>query len=70
MLFGLKSVCTGMLPVPLAVNPEMPAVPVALQLYVVPATPEVRLATIVEVALQILCGAGKITCGVGSTVIS
>ena len=69
-LLGLINVWTGILPVPLTVKPVMPIVAAAVQLYVVPATPDVRIATVVEVALQMLCGVGNITCGVGSIVIS
>ena len=65
----LLSVCAGMFPVPLAVNPVMPAVPAAVQLKVVPGVVEVSEAIDVVAPLQIDCAAGNVTCGVGSIII-
>ena len=66
----LFKTCAGMLPVPLAVNPVIPAVPVAVQLNVVPVTFEFKAARTVEVPLQIVWKVGRITLGSGSTTIS
>ena len=69
-LFRLVIVCAGISPVPLAVNPVMPFVPVAVQLNVVPLTLLVSGAMMVLAPLHIVCEVGSITFGSGSTVIS
>ena len=69
-LFGLVMVCVGISPVPLAVNPVIPAVPVAVQLKVVPVTLLVRGAMMVLAPLHMVCEVGSITFGSGSTIIS
>ena len=61
-------VCTGMVLVPLAVKPETPAVAVAVQAKVVPATPEVRVTSVVLPPEQMVCDKGElVTVGFGFT---
>ena len=70
MLFGLTNVCGGMLPLPLGVKPVIPVALVAVQLKVVPVTLLETVTAEVVAPLQIVCEAGKITLGNGSTIIS
>ena len=54
--------------VPLAVKPETPAVAVAVQAKVVPATPEVRVTSVVLAPEQMVCDNGElVTVGFGFT---
>ena len=62
--------CTGIELVPLAVNPETPAVDEAVQAKVVPVTFEVRVTRAEFPPEQIVCVNGELeTAGVGLTVI-
>jgi hypothetical protein len=69
-LMGLTSVCTGMSLFPLAVNPVIPLPEVATHVKLVPAACEAGVTGKVWVPLQIVCAGGKITSGVGLTMIS
>ena len=62
-------VWTGMVPVPLAVNPDTPAVAVAVQAKVAPVTLEVKVTKVVALPEQIVCVRGLLlTVGIGLTV--
>ena len=62
-------VWTGIVLVPLAVKPLTPAVPVAVQAKVAPATLEVKVTKLVELPEQIVCVSGVLlTVGFGLTV--
>ena len=70
VVLGSVSVCGGILDVaPPAVNPVMPFGLEPAQLNVAPATFEVKEILVVEVPLQMVWNAGKITCGMGLTVM-
>ena len=63
-------VCTGIVPVPLAVNPDTPVVAVAVQVKVAPITLDVRVTSVVLVPEQTVWVIGVLlTVGAGSTVI-
>lgn len=68
-LVELLRVWAGIFPVPLTVKPVIPAVAAAVQAKVVPATPDVKVAIVVVVPLQIVCCAGTLTFGTGFTII-
>ena len=70
VVLGSVNVCAGIvLVVPLAIKPVIPFGLEPVHVCVAPATFEVRLILLVEVPLQIVWNAGKITCGVGLTVM-
>ena len=62
VVFGSVSVCAGIVEVvPVGIKPVMPSGLVPVHVYVAPATFEVRLILLVEVPLQMVWNAGKIT---------
>ena len=64
----VEMVWTGMVPVPLAVNPLTPEVAVAVQAKVAPLTSEVRVTNVVEVPEQMVWVNGVfVTAGFGFT---
>ena len=61
-------VCTGIVPLPVAVNPETPEEPVAVQANVVSATAEVGVNAKVLAPEQMVCESTVlVTVGIGST---
>ena len=68
MYNGLTSVCTGIVLVPLEVNPVMPVDVEAVHENVVPVTFDVRVTSIVLAPEQIVCVSGElVTAGFGFT---